>query len=126
MQVACGDCACLLSSKRTSHGLGQRLVSACLPQPLLYRRRNHVKGISAGDEHFWRIWHSGNFDKRVAQLRRVAGLRAVILRPHVLGRALRRVVLDDLADPSDVVRVEQVRPEEAWFDHGDLDAELWF
>ena len=54
------------------------------------------------------------------ELRWVAGLRAVILRPHVLGLSLRRVVLDVLADPSDVVRVEQVRPEEAWFDDGNL------
>ena len=111
MQVTCGNCACLLSSKRTSHGLGQRLVSTCLLQPLLYRWRNQVKGITAGDEHLWRIWHRGNFDKRVAQLRRVARLRAVILRPHFLGRALRRVVLDDLADPSDILRVEQIRSE---------------
>src|SRR2546430_8008473 len=124
MQVTCGNCACLLSSKRTSHGLGQRLVSTCLLQPLLYRWRNHVKGITAGDEHLWRIWHRGNFDKRVAQLRRVARLRAVILRPHFLGRALRRVVLDDLADPSDILRVEQIRSEETGFDHGDLDAEF--
>src|SRR5436853_5188875 len=120
MQVSCGNCACLLSSKRTSHGLGQCLVSTCILQPLLYRWRNHVKGITAGDEHLWRIWHRGNFDKRVAQLRRVARLRAVILRPHFLGRALRRVVLDDLADPSDILRVEQIRSEETGFDHGDL------
>src|SRR5438445_8617758 len=86
MQVTCGNWACLLSSKRTSHGLGQRLVSARLSQSLLYRRRNHVKGITAGDEHFWRIWHRGNFDKPVAQLRWIAWLLTVILRPHVLGR----------------------------------------
>ena len=96
--------------ERTARGLGQRLVSSCLAQPLLDRWRNHVDGITSGDKHLRRIRHRGNFDERVTQLRRVIGLRAVIGRPHVLGCALRRVVLDDLADPSDILRVELVRP----------------
>jgi hypothetical protein len=78
-------------------------IAFCLfAQPLLDRRRNHVEGITSGDEHLRRIRHRGNFDERVTQLRRVIGLRAVIGRPHVLSCALRRIVLDDLADPSDI------------------------
>ena len=111
-------------SERTLHFLGQRFVCAHLAQAVLDRWRDRAESIASGSEHLGRILHRGNFDERVTELRRIVELRAVLLRPQSSAVPSARVVLDDLADPADVVRVEQVCAEKTGFHHGDLDGEL--
>jgi hypothetical protein len=90
-------------------------------QPGLEHRRYHREGVASSEELFRRLLHASNFDQNLAQLRRITLLLAMIGRPRLLDVALRRIVLDDVAGPSDVPGIQKVRAEEAWCDNGDLD-----
>src|SRR2546422_7037554 len=59
--------------------------STLFPYTTLFRSPNRVEGIASGSEHFWRILYRDDFNERIAQLRWIVGLCAIILRPHVLG-----------------------------------------
>ena len=105
-------------------GLGKLLVILDLSQAGLQRRPDHREGIAARVKLFRRVRHAGDLDEGLAQLLRVALLRAVVCRPRLLDVALGGVVFDGPAGPSDVPVVQEVRAEEARFDERDLDAEL--
>src|ERR1700677_1858405 len=102
----------------------QRVVVTHVLEPSLDRRGDHCKTVAAADENLRRVPHSGEFDKRVAELLRAPGLLAVIGRPHRLRCALRRVIRDGAVGIPDIADSQQVSEEEAWLDDRNLDAEL--
>ena len=71
-------------------GLGKRLVVFDLLQSGLQGRPDSRDGIAARVKLLRRVRHAGDLDQGLAQLLRVALLRAVVGRPHVFGLCPRR------------------------------------